>query len=132
MPWELLRKSFSPVYLSFEYWETELFGECFDVRVSDTFDVGFDLTLNLRSRNVRIAQDARHVLASGLPSLKLVQFDDVRVLAGQKRWKATPLKPALWRLRLALLGDRWFDVRPDFRNERAPEWLRLHVLAGLL
>jgi hypothetical protein len=138
MYWESLRKGTTIVVVEREHTHDKLFAENIRLRVDDDarmLDVSVDLNKGLRSRSKGVSTyvDAKH-LADDLPGgFKSLTIDDHGIIEHVRRilqhldFKA----PDVWRLHIALRGDYWFDVRPEYKRQHAYERLMFRVESQL-
>jgi hypothetical protein len=138
MYWDTLRKTTTIVIVEREHTHDKLFAENIRVRVDDDapmLDVSVDLEKNLRTRAKGVGtyidamQLAEHLAAGRTSDFKSVTIDDRGVLDRLQRilqcMKGDP--PDVWRLHVALRGDYWFVVRPEYRHTHAYKSLTFRV-----
>jgi hypothetical protein len=134
MYWESLRKGMTIVLAEREHSHDKLFAENIWLRVDDDaqmVDVSVDLNKGLRTRSKGVSTyiDASD-LAKDLPKrFKSLKIDDNAIvdrMNGILKHIDFEL-PKVWRLHVALQGDYWFNVRPEYKRMHDYESLTFHV-----
>lgn len=130
--WTTVRKGSDHLYIAYGHTFTNnLFGHNLQFRTEPEFELRFDLSPSLRSRNKQSNAyiDARELADGEIAQLELVQFDDQKALqifaAAIKRM---PERPKTWKLTLHLDRDWSFTVKPELKGPSGSESLLLHVV----
>lgn len=125
--WESLRKGTSIVLVETEHTTDKVFAVSIRLREDDEArarDVSLDLNKSLRTRSKGVGTylDARRLADGAIAKIKGITIDERGVLDGL-RAKLTHMdeQPTTWRMHVALAGDHWFLVKPEYRQQHAYE-----------
>jgi hypothetical protein len=138
MYWESLRKTSFLVHVQRKYTTDTLHAENIRLRVDDDaqmVDLSVDLNKSLRSRSKGISTyiDAK-ALSEHLPDgFKSLSVDDHGIIEriNQVLRHIEFDVPMVWRMHVALKGDYWFNVSPQYRKHHAYESLTFRVQSAI-
>ena len=134
MYWESLRKGTVIVHVEREHTNDTLFADNIRLRVDEgtpMLDVSVDLNKGLRSRSKGVGTylDAKELSRQRLADFKSLKIDESAIVEriGRALNHFKDDVPQVWRLHVALEGDYWFNVRPEYHKVHDYRSLTLNV-----